>query len=96
MPTINELIAKVKENLKATLTSNSSAEEIKRVDGFVSELDGIEQEANNIIKEKSDITDMYIKAVKNQGSTEQAEDEKEAKPKSLEEIGTEVINKDKK
>lgn len=96
MPTINELIAKVKENLKATLTSNSSAEEIKRVDGFVSELDGIEQEANNIIKEKSDITDMYIKAVKNQGSPEQAEDEKEAKPKSLEEIATEVINKDKK
>ena len=96
MPTINELIAKVKGDLKATLTSNSSAEEIKRVDGFVSELDGIEQEANNIIKEKTDITDMYIKAVKNQGSPEQPKDDEDAKPKSLEEIATEVINKDKK
>ena len=96
MPTINELIAKVKENLKATITTESSADYIKKVDGFVSELDGIEQEANHIIKEKSDITDMYIKAVKNQGSTEQPKDEEDAKPKSLEDIATEVINKDKK
>lgn len=96
MPTINELIAKAKENLKATLSKESSADDIKRIDGFCAELDGIEQEANNIIKEKTDITDMYIKAVKNQGSADQPKDDEDAKPKSLEDIATEVINKDKK
>ena len=96
MAQINDLIAKLKESLNATLTKDSSPEDIKRIDGFKSELDGIEQEANKTLQEKSEVTELYIKAVKNQGSTDAPKEEVGDNPRTLEEIAIDVVNKDSK
>ena len=97
MAKINDLIAGFKASLKDGLKPDSSADDIKRIDSLCSKLDEIESEANTTLKDKADITDMYIQAVKNQGSVEAPkEDNGEKTPRSLEEIAQEVVAKDNK
>lgn len=94
MKTIKQMIDDLKQSLKNTLTKDSSKEDIDRVDGFCKELDNVEQGHNQVVKEKQDITEMYIKAVKNQGTTEKPKEETPTEPRSLEDIAKEVVEKD--
>ena len=95
MAKINDLIANFKEKLNEGLSKDSSAEDIKKVDGLKAQLDEIENEANITLKEKADVTEMYIKSMKNQGSEDKPKDENK-EPRSLEEIAKDVVEQDKK
>lgn len=92
--TIQEKIKFLKESHHLKLTKDSSPEDIKADEDFAKALDEIEQEYNQVVKDKQEVTDLYIKASKGQGSTTSEEDKKE--PRSLEEIGKAIIEQDKK
>ena len=94
---IQAKINSLKEKIHATLTKDSTPEDIKAVEAKEQALDEIQADIDTIIKEKQEVTDLYIQASKNQGSSEKPTEEKEEKqPRSLEEIAQEVIAKDKK
>lgn len=95
MAKINDLISNFKKKLKDGITTDTSADEIARVDSLCAELDGIEQEANLNLKETSDMKDMYIKAIKNQGSKEAPKEEGATTPRTLEEIANAEVKNDK-
>ena len=85
----------LKERLHSTLTKDSTPEQIKEVEAREKELDELATEYDKVVKEKQEVTDLYIKASKNQGSKD-APSEEEKQPRSLEEIANEEINKGKK
>lgn len=89
--TIQEKIKALKEANHSKLTKDSTPEEIKADEEFAKALDDIEQDYNQVLKDKQEVTDLYIQASKNQGSNV-SEDEKE-EPKTLEEIGNSIISK---
>lgn len=93
---IQELLANLKSTIQGTLSKDSSKEDIDRVNGLTAQIDSISQEADTIIKDKSDITELYVEAMKHQGSKEVVNDgasDAEDKPKSLEECIQEELAK---
>ena len=97
MQTIKEKIESLKGKFDSSLTKDSTPEEIKEVEARKQELDAIEQEYEKIVKEKQEVTELYIQSQKNQGSKSLPEDEdKEKTPRSLEEIGQSIIDRDSK
>ena len=93
--TIQDKIKALKESHHSKLTKDSTAEEIKADEDFAKALDDIEQDYNQVVKDKQEVTDLYIKASKGQGSaTPPKEENKE--PRSLEEIGKDILEQDKK
>lgn len=95
MKTIQEKIATLKEQHHSKLTAESTAEEIKADEDFAKALDDIEQDYNQVVKDKQEVTDLYIKATKGQGSKTPPKEEKQ-EPRSLEEIGQAILEQDKK
>lgn len=94
---IQAKINALKESIHASLTKDSSADDIKAVEDKEKVLDEILTDVETLKKEKQEVTDLYIQASKNQGSKDAPSDEqKEKQPRSLEEIAQEVISKDKK
>lgn len=94
---IQAKINALKESIHASLTKDSSADDIKAVEDKEKALDEILTDVETLKKEKQEVTDLYIQASKNQGSKDAPSDEqKEKQPRSLEEIAQEVISKDKK
>ena len=91
--TIQEKIKVLKESHHSKLTKDSSPEDIKADEDFAKALDDIEQEYNQVVADKQEVTDLYIKATKGQGSTTSEEENKE--PRSLEEIGQAILDQDK-
>ena len=95
MDKIKQLIAGLKESLKGNLNANSTPDDIKKVDGLCANLDEIEQESLKVDNARKEVTDMYIKAVKNQGSTEKPKDEESKEDTSLESIGQKILDEEK-
>lgn len=94
---IQAKINALKESIHASLTKDSSADDIKAVEDKEKALDEILTDVETLKKEKQEVTDLYIQASKNQGSKDApSDDQKEKQPRSLEEIAQEVISKDKK
>ena len=97
MQTIKEKIESLKGKFDSSLTKDSTPEEIKEVEARKQELDAIEQEYDKIVKEKQEVTELYIQSQKNQGSKTLPEDDGNDKtPRSLEEIGQSIIDRDSK
>ena len=86
-------IKAVKESLNATLTKDSTPEEIKGIEALCSQIDEIEQDYNQVVKEKQEVTDLYIGKVKNEGSKEDPAEDSNKEPRSLEEIADELVKK---
>ena len=93
--TIQEKIKALKESHHAKLTKDSTPEEIKTDEDFAKSLDEIEQDYNQVVKDKQEVTDLYIKVSKGQGSSNPPEEESK-EPRSLEEIGKAILEQDKK
>ena len=93
--TIQEKIKALKESNHSKLTQDSTAEEIKADEDFAKALDEIEQEYNKVVKDKQEVTDLYIKASRGQGSNNPPDEDKK-EPRSLEEIGQDILEQDKK
>lgn len=94
---IQAKINALKESIHASLTKDSTPDQIKDVEAKEKELDEIANEFTEEVKRRQEVTDLYIQASKNQGSKDApSDDQKKKQPRSLEEIAQEVISKDKK
>ena len=94
---IQAKIKALKESIHASLTKDSTPEQIKDVEAKEKELDEIADGFNEEVKKRQEVTDLYIQASKNQGSKDAPkDDDQEKQPRSLEEIAQEVVSKDKK
>ena len=97
METMKAKIDALKTQLASSLTKDSTPEQIKEVEGYKKSLDEIEQKYDEVVKEKQEVTELYIQSQKNQGSKDLTDDaDKEKQPRSLEEIAQDILDKDSK
>lgn len=86
-------IQALKESMNNRLTKDSPKEQIDFIAKSNEELDSLQKDYEKLKAEKSEIQDMYIKAIRSAGSTEKPKEETPANPRTLEEIGAEIIAK---
>lgn len=87
-------IKALKESFNNRLTKESPKEELDFIAKANEELDSLQQEYDTLKAEKTEIQEMYIGAIRSTGSTTKPEEETPAAPRTLEEIGAEIIAKD--
>ena len=76
-------------------TKDSPKEELDFIATANEDLDSLQKDYDGLKAEKSEIQEMYIKSIRTSGSTEKPRDEiSEKAPRTLEEIGAEIIAKD--
>ena len=86
-----EQLQALKDSLKKTITSESTTEDISRVDELEKQLDQLGESHQQLVTEYSKMKDIYIEKVMNYGTSSEPRDDDA--PKSLEEIANEVIAK---
>lgn len=87
MAKVNDLIKGFKGKIQAMVNKDSSAEEVEANGRLISELDAIEQEANQNLEDKAVFAQKYLEAVRGAGSPNaEKEPTEEPKPLTLEEI----------
>lgn len=93
--TFKERLDALRAEVKSRITSESSEEDIKKVNDTTAELDELEKEHNAVVAENAKFKDTIVKMVLQEGDSNQPPDDAsgEAKPKSIEEIVAEELNK---
>ena len=95
--TMNELIEALKKSMRSSLTKDSSPDDIKKVESYEKSLDEMNEEHNRVVKEKEEVTQLYIEASKKDvGSKDSPEDEDKQEATSLEDIAQELVAQEKK
>lgn len=95
--TFNEKIAALKAKMNDRMTKDTPKEELDFIADVNKELDSLQEMNTTLQKEKTDIQEMYIGAIRKTGSSEKPKEETEQKPRTLEEIGAELkAQEDKK
>lgn len=93
--TFNEKIAALKAKVNDRLNAESPKEQLDFAKLVNEELDSMQADYDSLKAEKTEIQDMYIKSIRTSGSAEKPkEEELEKKPRTLEEIGAEIIKQD--
>lgn len=91
MEKFEELLNSLKDSLKKTITTESSADDIQKVDDLTKQADDILAEHKALVEEHKKMKDLYIKNVMSYGSADKPKDE--STPRTLEEIAKEVTAK---
>ena len=93
--TFKERLDALREQVKAQIKPESSKEEIEKVNATSAELDELEKEHNAVVAENAKFKDTIVKMVLQEGDGNEPPDDanREAKPKSIEEIVAEELNK---
>ena len=93
-----ELIQKQKELANSLMNGDSPKEVIDAVGKLNEGLDELAKEHENVSSRLRDMTEAYIASKKQEGSSEQPKQEatEESKPKTLQEIAQELVNKEQK
>lgn len=87
---------KLSENLKKLIKNDTSVEEVELITGMINDVNTLESKHNDTIKTAEDYRNKYVNSVLKMGNgTPTTEIPKEKKRKTLEEIATEIVNKDK-
>ena len=90
-----ERLDALREQVKAQIKPESSKEEIEKVNATSAELDELEKEHNAVVAENAKFKDTIVKMVLQEGDGNEPPDDAsgEAKPKTIEEIVAEELNK---
>ena len=92
--TFKERLDALRNQVKASLTPESSKEDIEKVNATTAELDELEKEHDVVVNENAKFKDTIVKMVLQEGDSKQPQDASgEATPKSIEEIVAEELNK---
>lgn len=93
--TFKERLDAIRAEVKSKITPESSKEEIEKVNATTAELDELEKEHNAVVAENAKFKDTIVNMVLQEGDGKQPPDDAsgEAKPKSIEEIVAEEMNK---
>ena len=92
--TIKEQVAALKSKMNNRLTKESPKETIDFIAEVNKDLDSLQEKVETLEKEKAEIQEMYIGAVRSSGSKEAPKEEEEKKPRTMEEIGAEIKAKE--
>lgn len=93
--TFTEKVAALKAKINDRLTKDSPKELLDFTKSVNEELESLQADYETLKAEKTEIQDMYVKSIKTSGSTEKPkEEEADKKPRTLEEIGAEIIKSD--
>ena len=93
-----ELVANIKEQVNSLMNGDSPKEVIDAIGRINEGLDNASKEYEDKTLRLHDMTEAYIKAKKLEGSSEEPKPTaiEENKPKSLQEIAQEIVNKEAK
>lgn len=95
MNIMNEKIEKIKVSLDNYFKGTElTAEQLEQVTSIKKDLDEVNADFETQSKKYKTLQEMYLENYKSLGNQDKPQDEK--KPRSLEEIALEVINKDNK
>ena len=91
MGKMQDMISAFKKSLNASLTKDSSANDIKKVKDFEKNLDSIQEEYDNVVKDKEEVTKLYIEVSKKDVGSKDAPKEDDEEPVTdLEDIAKEI------
>lgn len=89
-----EKLDALRAEVKSQIKPDSSEEEITRVNGLSAQLDDLETEYNSVVTENAKFKDTIVKMVTTEGNSDKPKDETgDDKPKTIEEIVAEELNK---
>lgn len=94
MNKFNDMMSTLKAKINARMTKESPKEVLDFIAEVNKDLDDMQESYNILSVEKTEIQDMYIKSIRKQGSTELPKEETPATPRTLEEIGADIIAKE--
>ena len=92
--TFKERLEALRAEVKSQIKPESSEEEITRLNGISAKLDELETDYNSVVTENAKFTDTIVKMVTTEGNSDKPKDETgDDKPKTIEEIVAEELNK---
>ena len=97
MKNFEDLLNAVNTSLNSMVSSESTTEQIEKVNSIKTQLEELQKSHNNLVEEHSKIKDLYIESVKNYGTAVAGSNEiGQKQPRTLEQIAQEILNKEKK
>lgn len=96
MTQIEKILSEIKTQLKASITSEKSPEEVKDIAALDSKLDEVQKEYDALSKKYDDLKEVYIEQVKNTGFKPSTSDGNDGDPngnKTMDEIMQEELDK---
>ena len=92
--TFKERLEALRAEVKSQIKPESSEEEITRLNGISAKLDELETDYNSVLTENAKFKDTIVKMVTTEGNSDKPKDETgDDKPKTIEEIVQEELNK---
>ena len=92
--TFKERLEALRAEVKSQIKPESSEEEITRLNGISAKLDELETDYNAVVTENAKFKDTIVKMVTTEGNSDKPKDETgDDKPKTIEEIVQEELNK---
>lgn len=92
--TFKERLEALRAEVKSQIKPESSEEEITRLNGISAKLDELETDYNSVVTENAKFKDTIVKMVTTEGNSDKPKDETgDDKPKTIEEIVAEELNK---
>lgn len=89
-----EKLDALRAEVKSQIKPESSEEEITRVNGLSAQLDELETDYNAVVTENAKFKDTIVKMVTTEGNSDKPKDDVgDDKPKTIEEIVAEELNK---
>lgn len=96
MTQIEKILSEIKTQLKASITSEKTPEEVKDIAALDSKLDEVQKEYDSLSKKYDDLKEVYIEQVKNTGFKPSTSDGNDGDPngnKTMDEIMQEELDK---
>lgn len=92
--TFKERLEALRAEVKSQIKPESSEEELTRLNGISAKLDELETDYNSVVTENAKFKDTIVKMVTTEGNSDKPKDETgDDKPKTIEEIVAEELNK---
>ena len=85
-----EQLEALKNKVKGMITNDLSTEQVKAYGDLVEDIDKVGDDHQELVKEHSELKELYIKSVKNYVTSEKPKNETENTGKSFEEIMSEI------
>lgn len=94
MNSFKEKLDALRNQVKAKIKPDSSEEELKELNGISAQLDELEASHNEVVTENAKFKDTIVRMVTTEGSKDKPHDDlDDAKPKTIEQIVQEELNK---
>lgn len=81
-----EKIDDIVKNLKAQITTETSADDVTKIEAIIKDVQGLEEDHNKVVEDGRKFKEKYINMIDNFGTDQVPDNEASDTPKSFEEI----------